>query len=517
MAVTPSTNLKLLSVPIAIDNMNQLTFTNPQSQYNYFNSLPYDELLDNITYQRYDSVIRYPGHIDTLRQYNYCMYQNENYDNKWFYAFIVGMEYSNDNVTLISIKTDVFQTWQFDLSWKKSFVEREHVNDDIAGKHTIPENVVTGEYITINEKIDNTLVDCGIVLGSTTSPIDGSEVTGVYNGIPQGVGYYGYYFDEIDILQENLQYLTNQGKQSGITGIFIAPKLLMNYIHGGQKISNLDIPREYQIELDVITNLNGYTPINKKLLTYPYCYTLVNNGNGGTSILQPQLWNNISSQNYKVVGVLTPSCSIIGFPQFYSGEYSQNNLFQLTAGKYPILNYSTDLFTNWQTENGLNKAISYLQGGLQIVGGVGKMLTGINAVEGADQFQGGFINIAQAIHSEQMADRIPPQVNGNINCGDVNFANQNITFSFHYRTIKREYAELIDNYFSMYGYKVSTLKIPNITGRQNWNYVQTIGANIIADIPQEDLEEIKNIFNKGVTLWHNPSTFLDYNQSNNIV
>ena len=66
----------------------------------------------------------------------------------------------------------------------------------------------------------------------------------------------------------------------------------------------------------------------------------------------------------------------------------------------------------------------------------------------------------------------------------------------------------------MYGYKVNSLKVPNITGRTNWNYVKTINANILGDIPQEDIQELKTMFDSGVTFWHNPSTFLDYSQSN---
>ena len=55
------------------------------------------------------------------------MYKNNNYTDKWFYAFITGMRYINDNLTEVSIVTDVFQTWQFDLIYKQSFVEREIV------------------------------------------------------------------------------------------------------------------------------------------------------------------------------------------------------------------------------------------------------------------------------------------------------------------------------------------------------------------------------------------------------
>ena len=146
MAVTPQTNVKLLQVPINLDNKNQITFSNSTEQFNYFNSLPKLET-SNFSFQRKDNIIRWPGHVDNLMYYNYCMYQNENYGTKWFYAFITKMEYVNDNMTYIYIKTDVFQTWQFNLNYKKMFVEREHVNDDAIGLHTVPENLETGDYI----------------------------------------------------------------------------------------------------------------------------------------------------------------------------------------------------------------------------------------------------------------------------------------------------------------------------------------------------------------------------------
>lgn len=88
-------------------------------------------------------------------------------------------------------------------------------------------------------------------------------------------------------------------------------------------------------------------------------------------------------------------------------------------------------------------------------------------------------------------------------------------FSFYKMSIKQEYAKIIDDFFSMFGYKVNEVKIPNVTGRQNWNYVKTVDANILGDIPQEDMQKLKDIFNSGVTFWHNPNTFLDYSQSNN--
>ena len=108
------TDIRLVKVPIEIDNKNQLTFSSTNTQFNYFDSLEHIEL-DDSSYQRKDNTIRYPGHIDDLIGYNYCMYKNTGYSNKWFYAFIIDMRYTTDEMTLSVIKTDVWQTWQFDL------------------------------------------------------------------------------------------------------------------------------------------------------------------------------------------------------------------------------------------------------------------------------------------------------------------------------------------------------------------------------------------------------------------
>ena len=83
-------------------------------------------------------------------------------------------------------------------------------------------------------------------------------------------------------------------------------------------------------------------------------------------------------------------------------------------------------------------------------------------------------------------------------------------------SIKRQFAERIDKYFDMFGYLTNNLKLPNLNNRPSWNYVKTIGANILGSIPQLDLLEIKEMFDNGITLWHNPSTFLDYTQNNRV-
>lgn len=93
-------------------------------------------------------------------------------------------------------------------------------------------------------------------------------------------------------------------------------------------------------------------------------------------------------------------------------------------------------------------------------------------------------------------------MSGSANAGDI-FAISGLSGFYTYcRTIRAEYAKIIDDYFTMFGYKVNALKVPNIYGRKSFNYVKTIDAVIVGNVPVDAMSKLKNIFNKGVTFWH---------------
>ena len=144
--IVPQSDVYLLKVPLEIDDINQLTFVNATAQHNYFNSLPKIGY-DDFTYQRKDGILRIPALLDDIMTYNYVMYRNDAYSDKWFYAYIEDMTYANDNMSFVKIKTDVWQSWQFDLNYKPTFVAREHTNDDTIGSNTVPESLELGEPV----------------------------------------------------------------------------------------------------------------------------------------------------------------------------------------------------------------------------------------------------------------------------------------------------------------------------------------------------------------------------------
>ena len=77
----------------------------------------------------------------------------------------------------------------------------------------------------------------------------------------------------------------------------------------------------------------------------------------------------------------------------------------------------------------------------------------------------------------------------------------------------------LSNYFKRYGYKYNryTQLYNCVYARPHFNYVKTHVANLPSEkVPHKYLEEIKAIFNKGITLWHmdNKTDIFDYDVNN---
>ena len=68
--------------------------------------------------------------------------------------------------------------------------------------------------------------------------------------------------------------------------------------------------------------------------------------------------------------------------------------------------------------------------------------------------------------------------------------------------VKAEYARIIDNFFTMFGYKVNRLGTPQFGTRQFYNYYKIPQCNVYGDIPGEALNDIRTQFINGITLWN---------------
>lgn len=565
--ITPSSELRLLKVPIQIDERNQLDFANETAQYNYFNGLSDTIYADDFTYIRENSIIRFPACKDDIINYNYVMYKNSAFSDKWFYAFITKMEYINNDMTAITIKEDSFQTWILDVEFKKSFIERKHTTDDTVGSNVIEEGLATGDYII--DSVENSSSSNYVCVLATTTPmlqtLKGETITpydemdfpvNTLGGVPTASYVYAFPItsvtlgtNEVSGLNAFVSTLAKLGKSDSIVGVYVIPETMVDF-NSGTGSSRWDslyynsnsgkwedtasyfgetfilYKNDFKITNETITinkptTIDGYTPKNKKLLTEAYSYLLVDNNGGASGKYAYELFSTTSCV-FNISGIPTPSCSIRAIPENYNSVTS-NNLEGVNACKLPIGSWSNDVYTNWLTQNGVNvfgvklnaKESGLLGGALQT--GLGIISTVLGNPFGIANAIGGVGDIFDTMKEDYQHSIIPPQAEGNTNSGDVTYALGNAKFSFYHMSIRQEYARNIDNFFDMFGYKFNSLEVPILKTRTYWNYIKTRQLNVVADIPQESLDTIKNIFNNGVTIWHDPTKFLDYSQTNSII
>lgn len=532
------TKVYLYNIPFDNGYSHTLYFNSESEQRNYFNSLSSRTFTD-FSYQRKESVMRIPLQFDDAIKYNYVAYQNTAYSNKWFYAFITDYEFKGEDQTNITIETDVMQTWLKECKIEPSFVEREHVNDDTIGLHTTPENVECGEYYCYSKFQNDTFDDLAVVVG-VTQESDGSIWFESHDGIPSGVMYYAFPLDTNTpkLVTALVKRFSDKGKLDAITTMFVYPLSLLSINTAGDDIivnnqtykanrvfprsapayHNFLISKEDCLSFEYGDNITQYKtnkPKNNKLLTYPYMYLLGSNNNGGSAIYQYEHFKN-DGMFFKISGCVTPGGSIRITPENYKGV-AENDEEGLNLGKFAVCNWTGDVFTNWLTQNSINIGVSTVSGLFQLVGGVVATLTPAGAVVGAPMIASGAVTVANIIGEERKAYLSPPQAQGNINNGDVITASGKNKFTFYNMRIKPEYMSIIDNYFSMYGYKINRVKIPNKNHRKNWWFTKTVDANISGQIPIKDLNKIKTIYNNGITFWRNASNIKNYELDNSIV
>ena len=482
-------------------------------------------------------------------QANYIAFQNPDYSNKWFFAWIDDVIYKGDKNTEITFTVDAWSTW-FD-KWQKKvcFINRQHVNDDTIGLHTIPENLDVGEVV--QESITEDLAygnDFGywIAVASNWKIKDGSSgaellesdkgtqyagIT-VYDNTVFGTQLFFFHITALSSFADLVLLLlrTNaDGHIEDVQNIFILPDVAIDQSklqsHTAKVISDENTfsfytmsydmsPEKFNTEINKITSFSDYTPKNKKCFVYPYNYLFVSNNQGSNNIYK---YEDFSTE--KCIFENQFSIAIGGsgriVPKNYKGM-ATNDDEALALGKYPTCAWSSDAFTNWLTQNSVNMAVSL---GLTAGAIAGTIATGgatAPALAGAVMSVAG--NIGNTIGQFYQASLLP-NINGGQANGDVIWACNRNLFSFRQMRVKTEYLKIIDDYFTRFGYAVKSLAMPNITGRTYWNYLE-IGASEeigYGDVPSKFMDIINNACRKGVTIWHNHANVGNYSLNNTII
>lgn len=255
-----------------------------------------------------------------------------------------------------------------------------------------------------------------------------------------------------------------------------------------------------------------------KLLMYPYCLTIVDDFKGNRIMLRNEY---IESKDLSLVlkGSLgTSQKTSVHVPEYNHSIALQNRL-EISDETALINNNPNDvpIITEFLASylqgnrnslinqkdsiifNGVMNTISSTIGGISTNAFSGLAMAGTSAVSGA----GNTVLQLQGMQAKiNDINNIPPSITKMGSNTVYEVGNGYSGVFVIQKQIKQEYRKKLSDFFNMYGYKVNEVKVPNFHTRRYWNYVQTASCVITGNFNTEDLNELKSIFDNGITLWH---------------
>lgn len=566
-----------------------MTFPSREAQTAYFSSCCTQAFeKDTYTYIRMNNSIRVQFNAEALYTYDYVMYQNANYGNKWFYAFIVGVNYINENTTELVLELDVMQTWYFDYTLVQGFVEREHVDDDTVGAHLNPEPNMDLQYIYDDISYHTwDISNCFIVMLVNAYPHWNVSQDNVNGSDPQSGGMYQNQYNACKVLlykgwdsasmsrfKEDMEAFNKAGAADTICDAYTVPaaaidatKLVTLTVNAGDgmyqrtnvfTLSDGSVPVSTGVNISRPLTIDGYTPRNKKLLCYPYCYLELGDFTGRTDDLRWEYFaldNGIAKLVDRKAGV--SDCQGYVIPVGYDGDDNGSTLNDRKNFKpftYDFNNKISWVFSAYQTWAAQNAVTNQLA----VIGSIGAMsmgaASGVGAgvkafgagagamsnleaagvstkaarlswanyanqkmMEGANPYPvaAGLGGIGSVIGNVERMKRTPNTARGNTS-GNSKLQNGHAGWYAGKVAIRREFAEIVDGFLDMFGYQVDRVKVPNRDGRASWNYVKMQNSCHRGSVPSDQMNKINQIYDAGITFWHT-SDVGNYSLPNGIV
>lgn len=245
---TSGTDIRILSdVPFSLDYKYTRWFDSLTEQNTYFESRPVVyQKLGTFNFQRPENstFIAVGLPIEQLYDANYVMFKNAAYGNKWFYGFVVHLEYKTRTTTHVHVVMDVLQTWLFRLNFKPSFIVREHCKlwneDGTPVINTVDEGLNHGlEYDIVESQrfrpfgmIQFMVVVCKTPMDDDATP---NELRPRFIGSPQSLTMYVIPYD----IRSKPVSIYKEGEETTTTGIQKPLEALERFYRNEDAVNNI--------------------------------------------------------------------------------------------------------------------------------------------------------------------------------------------------------------------------------------------------------------------------------------
>lgn len=546
VVLTPHSSVQLMR---GIENISPsysktLDFTSLKAQTDYFSSKVF-LTVDNVSYIRKNTSIRINENIEDIIACNYLRYQN---NNKWYYCFVIDKVYINENCTELVVKTDVFQTYIFNVTLEPSYVLRDHslpldksmLNEgfelgseyEVKSKKTVFNKDTTAWLYVLTAPAEKKFAKNG-KLDSDDNPLEVIDVRtegkNAYfiQGVPTTLCYHASNSEGFQ--QMTLNFL--QGSTCLVSALKInklptagVREVAFPFINDQMGVSRIVLDCLVNIPEEVESNtVEPYKPSDDRFNVYPFTYSLLTD-----YINTPLCIKHEYAQGWNFKGKHAYSTEPTS--RYYLYNYcndSKGDMFNLTTSDIisaPLTNDKASEFlmqnknqmkTAQQTTtgNGLMNGImglGMMAGGVASMIGSGGTLTpmSLGMIGGGAMTSLGAVFNAQQQTKQQISQMndissMPPSI---VNMGRPSMEKafsldsvDLVTFS-----ISDEIKKKIADYWKAFGYKQMRIKTPSFRYNSDMDYIQTQDLTIKTDVmTASDILELENIFNKGITIIHN--------------
>ena len=472
------------------------------------------------------------------------MFRNTSFGNKIFYAFITDVKYVNNETSLITYSIDNIQTYFFDVSFNASYVEREHSITDNIGDSITPEPVITSGQEVISKY--QSLAD-GLTAGVFTVIVTSHNLLNpvkseyVFQTATQG-NFSGAClageFNVCNIVPSSLQdfydvvnnYIRVAG-ENGILGMYLIPRLA--YTAEGwdtehpwlaPNVSTNTLPAVYAQVVpkpSVTDTLGGYLPKNNKMYTYPFCFFRLNNNLGSSKDYRYEFFTTDNATFRLSSSGVTPDQSVYCTPQNYRG-FSLDWDNSLIYDTYPATSFITSEYNDYIGNNS-NRLLA---------GQISRVVSAVTSVAAAPVNPAGAItslagNVMNGLMEYSMLKDLQGQTStiGGTASGYFNLLFAQNFFIGYRVTVNASVAKQYDDFFTMYGYTVNALKVPQFAQsqrRKSYNYCKTrnacirsLGANTVG-IPDTAIKDIQSALDGGLCLWETLANVGNFSVNNSL-
>ena len=547
--VAPNGTIQLFrSVELTPAYTDTIWFPNVSTQDSVFTA-QVDYQFTNQMYTRVSgNKVRVHKVADEIRDCSYMRFQNiRNNVSKWFYAFIINIEYINEQVTEIEYEIDEIQSWYFESNsnnhFSKCFIERQHSVTDEVGENVVPEPLSVTENIVCHKDFywsgGQTYYLVVLGVSSITTAVSTQWNRAEYGGLASTVHY--VIFKSATALHT---FVSNSAWDNGfvkglfgsddlwaILGVYAVPSVFFD----GSETVTLSTATGYKLAMLASSgtktcsrpmvesgsthgNSAGgtYTPKNNKMFTYPFSYFKI------ASPLNEQdyKYENFFTQSltptytFTMKSCCNPEPALLISPKNYNGE-EYDLRFAMTIAGFPNLTVFQSTQSGEIVGKAIKNAFALSIAALGASVGSGAVLAADIArdvgigTNTAPLLSGG----SQTVRGSGNTDLAPQFAATSLPAAD------DIVFEVDgYRMgLRKEIAQLFDNYMSRYGYAQNKIDTPNVHARQKWTYIKTRDCRCTVNAPASSLRKINDIMNNGITWWDFQTSVGNYGNFTNPV